>query len=195
MVSARSTSSDGGFTLVEVVLSTALLAVAALGVAQLFVFASTSNLNSRGQTSTAVLAAQKMEQLRGLAWGFVEGPGGSLGNTLADTTTDLSVDPPTSGGTGLLPSPGGTLDRNVPLYVDYLDAGGQWVGTGATPPPSTVYIRRWSIEPLPAAPNDALVLQVVVTTLRRELRRSQATAPGTLWEDTRLVSIKTRRAL
>lgn len=194
---ARFKSSEGGFSLAEVAVSVGLMAVAAIGVAQLFGVAVNANLASRGQTSSAVLAVQKMEQLRGLTWGFAEGPDGEVGAAVTDLTTNITMDPPTATGGGLSPSPAGSLDQNTPGFVDYVDALGNWVGTGATPPAGTVYVRRWSIEPLPANPNDTLVLQVRVIPARREARRKNtAGGPRTKFEDeTTLVSVKTRRAL
>lgn len=193
MDSARSRSSEHGFSLIEVLVSIGLLTVVSLSVGQLFAVATTANLNARGQTSTAILAAQKMEQLRGLTWGFDVATG--LGLPLSDTATDLSTDPASAtGGRGLNPSPAGTLDSNTPGYVDYLDARGNWVGTGAAPPPGTIYIRRWAVEPLPTNPNNTLVLQVLVTTLRREIRHTGSGPRQRLMDDTRLVSVKTRKA-
>ena len=64
---------------------------------------------------------------------------------------------------GLPPSPGGTLATNTDGYVDYLDINGCVLGGGATPPAGTVFIRRWSVEPLPTNPNNTLILQVLVT--------------------------------
>jgi prepilin-type N-terminal cleavage/methylation domain-containing protein len=198
MRSEKYGSTESGFSLLEVLVATGLLAVAALGVAQLFAFAADANLNSRGQTSTAVLATQKMEQLRSLAWGYAEGEGVLVGTTLTDTTTDLTVDPPVTGGAGkgLTASPSDSLDVTAAGFVDYLDAAGNWVGTGLTPPANTLYIRRWSIQPLPTNPNNTLVLQVRVITLRRELERQAAGAIGVgrLRDETRLVSVKTRKA-
>ena len=62
--------------------------------------------------TTASLAAEaKLAELRALPWG--------------DATTDLSVDPPASGGPGLGPSPVNALAANLPGYSDYVDADGQ----------------------------------------------------------------------
>jgi prepilin-type N-terminal cleavage/methylation domain-containing protein len=198
MRSERSKSTDSGFSLIEVMIATGLLAVAALGVAQLFAFAVNANLNAKGQTSTAVLAVQKMEQLRSLAWGYSEGEGILVGTLITDTTTDLTVDPPVGGGAGkgLSASPADSLDVNTPGFVDYLDQDGNWVGTGLTPPAGTAYIRRWSIQPLPTNPNNTLVLQVRVVTATRESERQtrQSLEVGRLRDETRLVSVKTRKA-
>lgn len=191
---AGSTSSDRGFSLVEVMFAMAILMAVALGVAQLFATATKRNLDAKGQTSTAALAAQKMEQLRGLTWGFDTA---GLGLPLSDTTTNLSVDPPTNTGGGLNPSPDGTIQNSTPGYVDYLDQFGAWVGTGATPPLNAYYIRRWSIEPLPTNPNNTLVLQVLVTTVRTEKSRAAAAGGGERWrmsDDAWIVSAKTRKS-
>lgn len=172
----------------------AILVTVALGVAQLFATATRANLNARGQTSTATLAAQKMEQLRGLTWGF---DAAGLGLPLSDTTTDLSVDPPTNSGSGLNPSPGGTLKNNTSGYVDYLDQYGNWVGTGVAPPPTAPYIRRWSIEPLPTNPNNTLVLQVLVTAVQTENARLAGAPAAERWrmkDDAWIVSVRTRKS-
>jgi type II secretory pathway pseudopilin PulG len=190
---AKSQSSEGGFTLVEVIFAMVILMSVCLGVVQLFALAAQANLGAKGQTSTAVLAAEKMEQLRGLTWGFDTA---GMGLPLSDTTTDLSQDPPTNSGTGLNPSPSGTLQTNTPGFVDFLDQYGRWVGTGSTPPAGAVYIRRWSIEPLPTNPNNTLIFQVMVTTVATEAatHRSTQTTRWRLTNDAWIVSVKTRKA-
>lgn len=183
--------SKNGFTLVEVVISIGILTAVALSVAQLFAVATNANRDAKGQTSTSILAAQKMEQIRGLTWGFDQD---GLGLPVSDTTTNLSVDPPTNTGRGLNPSPADTLNGNIAGYVDYLDAFGNWVGTGSTPPASAVYLRRWSIEPLPTNPNNTLVFQVLVTTVQRERTLIPTGTRRRLPHDTWIVSVKTRKA-
>jgi hypothetical protein len=59
-------------------------------------------------------------------------------------------------------SPPDTLDRNVPGYVDFLDAAGRWVGSGATKPAAAVFVRRWNVAAVGGDP-DTLVLRAVVT--------------------------------
>jgi hypothetical protein len=116
---------------------------------------------SAGVETTAVrLAAQKVEQLRALSW-HVD----SSGEAVSDTTTNLATDPPAVTGTGLQPSPGGTLDRNAPGFMDYVSADGQWRGTGSRPPPGAAFVRRWSIVPLAADAAHTLVLTVIVLPL------------------------------
>lgn len=57
--------------------------------------------------------------------------------------------------------------RTTPGAVDFLDEAGRPAGTG-TPEPSAIYIRRWTVQPLPGHAGRALVLQVSVARLRRE---------------------------
>lgn len=184
-------SSSRGFSLVEVLVSMGLLTAVSLGVAQLFALSTRNNLIAKGQTSTTAMAEQKLEQLRGLTWGFdLEGQG----LPLSDTTTNLSVTPPTHSGTGLNPSPADTLERNATGYVDFLDANGGWVGTGSAPPRSAVYIRRWCIQPLPTNPNNTLVIQVLVTPVVSEAARVQSPTRKRMPGDALLTTVKTRKA-
>lgn len=192
-VSARSWPSSGerGFSLIETLVAIGILAFAALSVAQLFAVATNANFASKGQTSTALLAVQKMEQLKSLTWGFDQSSA-NLGLPITDTTTDLSQPTPTGGGRGLNASPAGTLDTNAAGYADFLDVDGVWVGSGAQQPAEAFYVRRWAITPLPTNPNNTLVLEVHVTTVRQ----AEMNQPGQRrWgQDTHLVSVKTRKA-
>ena len=185
-------SSSSGFSLTEVMIAMGLLTTVSLGVAQLFAVSTRANQVARGQTSTTAMAEQKLEQLRALTWGF-----DLTGNGLpvSDTSTNLSVYPPASNGGGLNPSPPEAIQRNTAGYVDFLDAGGTWLGTGMVPPDGTVYIRRWAIVPLPTNPNNTLVLQVLVTPLTNDLTRQAAGLRTRLPGDSLLVSVKTRKAL
>jgi hypothetical protein len=79
-------------------------------------------------------------------------------------TTDLSNEPATDDGPGLLTSPAGTLTSNVTGYVDYLDGNGRWIGRGPSAPPPAVYVRRWSVRPLASDPDNTLVFEVVAGT-------------------------------
>lgn len=192
MVLAGSVSSSRGFSIVEVVVSMGLLTVVSLGVAQLFALSTRANVVARSQTSTTTLAEQKMEQIRGLTWGFdVEG----LGLPVSDTTTNLAMYPPAKNGSGLNPSPSDALEENKTGFVDYLDANGQWVGTGTVPPASAVYIRRWAILPLPTNPNNTLVIQVLVTPVANEnVRAATGVARRRMRGDAVLTTVKTRKS-
>jgi len=169
-----------------------LLTTVSLGVAQLFALSTLANYTARGQTSTTAMAQQKMEQLRALTWGF---DADGQGLPVTDTSTNLSVEPPSAGGSGLNPSPASSLDESIAGFVDYLDANGVYVGTGSVPPDGSVFIRRWSIQPLPTNPNNTIVLQVLVTAIASEANRAPGPGPRRrLPGDAVLVSVKSRKA-
>ena len=185
----RVRSVEAGFALAETLIATLLLAGCLVSIAQLFVMAARANWGARSITFATVLAAQKMEQIWSLAWGYDLG-----GLPLTDTTSDLTRVPETpTGGNGLAPSPSDALDANTPGFVDYLDGQGKWVGTGVAVAPGAVYIRRWSIEPLPTGPNNTLVLQVSVTRFQtRGAAEAGWLGPGP--EEARVVGLKTRKS-
>jgi prepilin-type N-terminal cleavage/methylation domain-containing protein len=192
MAPEKSYSSSRGFSLIEVIIAMGLLTTVSLGVAQVFGMSTRVNYVARGQTSATAMAEQKLEQLRGLTWGFdLDGQG----LPLSDTTTNLAVYPPTATGFGLNPSPADSLEQNTPGYVDFLDVNGTWVGTGTTPTGNAAYIRRWSIQPLPTNPNNTIILQVMVTPVASEATRVATGEPRKRGlTDALLVTVKTRKA-
>jgi type II secretory pathway pseudopilin PulG len=173
----------------EVIVSTAVLATGLVAVAQMFALSTNTNRSARWASVGTALAQQKIEQIRGLAWGF-----DPFGLPQNDFASDISVVPPaTTGGWGLSASPQEVLTTNVPGYVDYLDASGRWVGTGPNPVPGTIFVRRWSIEPLPTNPNNTLIIQVVVIRLRAGAAATRASV-GRVPDEVRLVTLKTRKS-
>jgi type II secretory pathway pseudopilin PulG len=102
MASAASASSsrEAGFSLIEVIFAIFLLTAVAVGVAQLFAVGTLANFRAKTQTSTTVLASQKMEQLRGLTWAF-----DTEGLPVSDVTSRLDTPTASGGGPGLNPSP------------------------------------------------------------------------------------------
>lgn len=181
-------SRNDGFSLLEVMVATAMLATALVSLAQLFALSTRSNIGSRNTTYAAVLAQQKLEELRSLAWGFDQ-----VGLPISDITTDTTVTPEQPiGGTGLSPS-GATLQANTPGYVDYIDSFGNKLGSGGAPPNNAIYTRRWSIEPLPTNPNNTLILQVLVTRINDRGAADQG-AVKRLPEEARMITVKTRKA-
>src|SRR5262245_26806537 len=163
---------DDGFSLIEVLVAMIVAVPAIMGAAGMVAVAACAVRDARMESTAIVLASQKLEQLRALEWNAEDVAGGSPSS---DTTTDVTRDSPVAGGTGLTPSPAGTLSANVPGFVDFLDVGGRWVGTGALPPPGATFIRRWAVMPLPANAADTLAVQVLVTTVTRDagvVRRS-----------------------
>lgn len=181
-------SNNSGFSLVETVVALGLLTGAVISLAQLFAISTESNLGSRTRTYAVVLAQQKLEQLRGLTYGF-----GEDGLPLTDVESDTSASVATAtGGTGLSPSPASALDENTPGYVDYLDGFGAPLGAGPQPPGGAVYTRRWSIEPLPADPGNVVIIQVLVT--RRGRVGAAPSVSSRSFADARLVTVRTRKA-
>jgi prepilin-type N-terminal cleavage/methylation domain-containing protein len=169
----RRSRHDGrcGFTLLEVTVALALLAGAFLTVAQLLIAAARVAELSRATTLAAILAAQKLEQLRSLAWGY-DAEGGPVGAPGLSPSDSLAID---SAG-----------------FVDYLDEAGGWIGSGPSPPPQALFIRRWSVEEDTGGPPAVLTLRVVV--LRRSGRGVAAPAGGPSWIETaRITSAKARR--
>lgn len=180
---------QAGFSLVEVMVATTMLAVALTSLAELFALSVKNNAVARNGTFTSILATQKMEQLRGLTWGF-----DTLGLPISDTSTDTAVSPELpNGGKGLSPSPSNTLRANTNGYVDYLDAYGASLGGGTVIPNNTAYIRRWMVEPLPTNPNNTLILQVLVTR-RRDRGIADTGSVARAPEEARLITVKTRKA-
>jgi type II secretory pathway pseudopilin PulG len=184
-------SSESGFSLIETMVATLLLAVSLTSLAQLFALSTRANFTAKTTTTATVMAQQKMEQLRSLAWTL--DPVNRL--PISDFETNLATDPPTSGGgKGLSASPANALTDDVAGYVDYLDANGRALGGGGNAPNGTVWIRRWSVEPLPTNTN-TLVLQVFVFKRGGRGEDLPAGQPVSRFpEEARLVTVKTRKA-
>lgn len=159
---ARATRWGDGFTLLEVLIAIVLLATAVVTTAGLVTMAGASVRVARTHTLTALLASDKMEDLRALPWASL---------------------------VALSPSPAGALQRDEAGYVDYLDGTGRWVG--ATPVARAVYVRRWSLQPLPEDPDGTLILQVLVVPVayRGSASVRAAAVPGAVV----LVSVRTRK--
>lgn len=109
-----------GFSLVEVLVATAIVVVALAGLAQVFVIATAANNGSKARTVATILAREKLEDLM-------------------------------------------ASDGNAGGGADFLDARGQWLGEGETPPGGAAYLRRWSVDLLPDRVDGAATLQVWVT--------------------------------
>lgn len=142
-----------GFSLVEVLVAMALVATSVVGLAELFSIASRVTAISRADTVETIAAATKMAELRALPWTY-------------DTNSGAAVSD-----AGLAVSGSGTLTSSTGGYVDYVDGAGRLVSAGVAVPPQGVYVRRWSILPLPSDPANSLVLQVVATRVTRPQAR------------------------
>ena len=182
---------ERGFSLLEVLTATTILTVALTALAQLFAISTRANASAKATGYAAVLAEQKMEQLRSLTFGF-----DPQGLPITDTTTNVTVYPEElTGGKGLTPSPSRSLAINSEGYCDFVDRSGNTLNAvGTTPPNGTVYIRRWSIDPLPTNPNNTLVIQVLVTRERTRGLADQTNSTERLKDEARIVSVKTRKA-
>ena len=172
----RTRSSEAGFSLIEVAIALLLLLTVAAGLMPLMTMSVRAVHDARLQSMSAMLASQKLEQLRALCWAF-----DVYGVRVSDVTTDLSHEPFGIGGGGAGLSPSNSLQQPVSGFVDYLDRWGRWAGTGTTPPPAAAYLRRWSITAIPGVP-DALLLQVLVE-------------PAVRGRPVRVVSVVTRKAM
>jgi len=186
-----SSKSESGFSLVETIVATGLLAGAVVVLGQMFALSMADNTSARTGTFAAVLAEQKMEQLRGLTWGF-----DIIGLPLTDASSNIALPIQSgTGGPGLSPSPSNSLRSNVDGYVDYVDGFGRIIGGGTTVPAQAVYVRRWSVEPLPTNPNNTLILQVLVTRSRdRGTADSDSGSTRRLRDEARLMTVKTRKS-
>ena len=176
-----------GFSLIEVLVAVLVLGVAVAGAAGLFTVAVASTRTARVQTTATLLALDKLERLRGLAWTYE-----ASGARVSDLSSDVSRDPPAPAGAGLSASPADALDRNTSGYVDYLDGSGQWVGTGVSPPPGAVFLRRWSIQPLPVDGEDSLILHVLVAPVAGATLGTMSGRRVRVRGDALLASVRTR---
>jgi prepilin-type N-terminal cleavage/methylation domain-containing protein len=112
---------ERGFSLLELLVASAILTVALLSLAQLLALATAANASAGRATYAAVLAAEQLENLRASTWE--------------------------------------SLRRQTGESVDYLDRSGKPLEGAST----GMYRRRWLIDPLPADPDNALVIQVIVS--------------------------------
>jgi prepilin-type N-terminal cleavage/methylation domain-containing protein len=167
--------SERGFTLLEVLIATTIVSVALVSLAQLFVLSAHANRSAKATTAAALLGLQKMEQLRSLTWSV-------------DVRGSPLTDP------SLAASSSDALRVNTAGFFDFVDIVGRSLGEAAAPPAGAMYLRRWSIEPLPTDPGNVLVLQVLVT--QRFHRSIDTAASGRRQPDeARFVCVRTRKAM
>jgi type IV pilus modification protein PilV len=82
---------QSGCSLIEALIAIAILAIGIVSVCQLFTIAVNSNLAATHRTHAAMLAAQKLEQLRSSAWGTEMQDGAQ--DMVAEYTRRWSVGP------------------------------------------------------------------------------------------------------
>lgn len=126
-----------GFSLVEVLVAMAVVATSATGLAGLLTLATRVVHQSRIDMVATAAADAKMAELRALPFG------------------DFA----------LAPTPTSSLQTNAAGCVDFVDATGAMVSTGTNATGQSVYLRRWRIQPLPADPVNAVVLEVVAAAV------------------------------
>jgi type II secretory pathway pseudopilin PulG len=132
--SAGTVQNDRGFSLLEALVATAVLATGIATLAQLAFMAMRATERARLVSFATIVAEAKMEDLRAAA---------------------AASDAP------MPHSPDGSLESNTAGFCDFLDRYGNPIPGGDDPPPNTVYIRRWSIGAVAINPTLAL-LQVQV---------------------------------
>jgi hypothetical protein len=165
-------SSLAGSTLVEALIATLIFTTGLLAMAELVRIATASNIRARSRTVAGILAGQKLEQLRALAWEF--------------DLSGLPISDPELRASPL------SLQRNTPGFVDHVDGSGVVVGRDIRAPASAVYTRRWSVEPLTASTEHVVLIQVLARRVQSRDTvdtRSDARLPG----DARLITIRTRK--
>jgi hypothetical protein len=156
----RSAKSECGATLIEALIAISIVVSTITGIAQLLVWVRRAIWSSGAGTMTTVLAVEKLEQLRALKFDIDDG-----GAAVTDESTDVSGQQPVAGGSGLRTSPLNALEENTSGCVDFLDAQGNWRGTGVDPPAGAAFVRRWTIVPFAPDPMNTLALHVVVVPL------------------------------
>jgi prepilin-type N-terminal cleavage/methylation domain-containing protein len=96
-------------------------------------------------------------------------------------------------GEDLAPQGHVSLSADITGACDFLDEHGRSLGTGSSPLPGTVYIRRWSVEPIPSDP-DTFILQVAVFPRLWRGSVDPTASDARPFGGAQIVSVKTRRA-
>jgi prepilin-type N-terminal cleavage/methylation domain-containing protein len=141
---------ERGFTLLEMMVATAILLVGAVGVLSLFGY-SVMQSSTQGDrvTRTTEYAQDKMEQLMALSF--------------SDTTMDVTQYPPVAGTCCGLAA-GGSVDPSslATGYVDYISGTDEMPHSTST---GAVYIRMWKIVNDANSPTQIKTITVMVQQL------------------------------
>jgi prepilin-type N-terminal cleavage/methylation domain-containing protein len=113
--------------------------------------------------------------------------------TFASILATQKIEQLRSLGADLAPQGAASLSADVAGACDFLDEYGRSLGTGSSPLPGTVYIRRWSIEPLPSRP-DTFVVQVAVFPRLWRGAVDPAAPDARPFGGAQIVTVTTRRA-
>lgn len=144
-------------TLVESLIAILILSIGLLTMAQVLAFSiMASKTHGRDAGKATAAAQEKLEELVGLQF--------------ADTTTDLTVNPPTAiGGTGL--TAGGSVYPSEPVqgYSDYIDMTGNRISAA-----DAAYTRQWQIV------NSSSTLKTISVSVASNKSFQYGTAPSTV---------------
>ena len=132
-----------GFSLLEVLVAIAIISVAVTAGAQLIGMAVAANARARRVTRAAILAAQKLEELRGARFAVDDEGAVFADGRLAD-------------------APPGALATDTAGYCDYFNGFGEPVPGGPPRPAGAAIVRRWTVAPAEPMPDELLAIQVVV---------------------------------
>lgn len=134
-------SPRNGFSLVEALIASLLIATAVAALAHLVGVSAAQGLSIRHHTTAMIAAQSKLDQLRSSVWTYA-----ADGGPLSDAAT-------------LTLSPARSLVEDHTAYVDHLTPTGAPCGAECD---ATAYVRRWSISLVDQADSDTLALQVCV---------------------------------
>jgi prepilin-type N-terminal cleavage/methylation domain-containing protein len=128
--------------------------------------AAISDVNARGFTliETMIAISITAVALTALAQLFViaaQADADARRATFASILASQKIEQLKSLGADLVAQGAAALSEDIAGACDFLDEYGRSLGTASSPLPGTVYIRRWSIEPIASDP-DTFVLQVAV---------------------------------
>jgi hypothetical protein len=138
-------STAGGFSLVEALVASLLVASAIVSLAHLVASGAERSLLSRRAMSASAIAQSKLEQLQRLVFSFA--PGG------ARLTS-----------TALAPSPPQALAEDTPGFVELVDGFGEVLAP--LDPAAPDFARRWAVAPLAPGDADTVALHVCVFVVR-----------------------------
>lgn len=169
--------------LLEALVATAMLAGGALSLGYAVLAAGRVHTQAQQSAIVSVLARDKLEALRALAWVRDDAVAAAGATGVVGLSSIGVVDP------GLALSPPGSARTNTSGYCDFFDARGWWIGSGVVAPPGAVWARRWSISAV-SGMAEIVQVEVVVVPVRAGMaagRRMRSLAGS------RLLAFRTRR--
>lgn len=141
---------DSGFSLIETLVASALVASVVVGLAHLVAVGAHQSLRSRRAVNAVAAAQSKLEQLRNQTWRYDH-------TGMPTSSPALNV------------SPSNALSADTPGYVDFVDAYGEPMPLDGSDLPDLA--RRWSIAPFEAADPDTLIVHICAYTVRTRTAR------------------------